>query len=368
MRIKSFRADTAREALVLVRQEMGEDAVILDSRAVRAGGVLGLGGREMVEVMAAVDEQYAASEVRADGAILRQQTSASGSRPELPETPERIDALAAIRELQAEVLEIKSLVRAGVAGSRPVECPATRLMRERGVDVERLGLTADELAAVREEETLAHMLSGVLKHHVAPPAFPGRSVIALVGPTGVGKTTTLAKLAARAALREHRSTALITCDTFRIGAVEQLRVYSRILNIPLEVAAAPEDMARAVRKQQDAEVILIDTIGRNHRNALQLRELQALLAPASPTEVHLVLPAAASLESQLQAIANFSVLSPDRLIVSKIDEAAQRGCIVNLPVSTGLRVSCVTDGQNVPDDIHFAEPRLLAGLVVGVGE
>ena len=368
MRIKSFRADSAREALMLVKQEMGEEAVILDSRAVRSGGVLGLGAREMVEVMAAVDEHPSAPEVRADGASPGQQTPALGSRQEPLETPERINALAAIRELQADILEIKSLVRAGGAASRPEDCPAARLMRERGVDVERLGLTADNVAAARDDQTLVRMLSGVLQHHVAPPTFSGRSVMALVGPTGVGKTTTLAKLAARAALREQRSTALITCDTFRIGAVEQLRVYSRILNVPLEVAATPQDMARAVRKQRDAEVILIDTIGRNHRNALQLRELQALLEPASPTEVHLVLSAAASPESQIEAVGSFSVLSPNRLIISKIDEAGERGCIVNLSLSAGLPISCVTNGQNVPDDIHIAQPDLLAGLVLGVEE
>ena len=353
---------------MLVKQEMGEEAVILDSRAVRSGGVLGLGAREMVEVMAAVDAKPAAHEGRANAANPERRAPASGSRPEPPETPERIDALAAISQLREDIREIKSLVGANGAASRSEDCPAARLMKQRGVNVESLGLAVDDLAAARGEEAVVRLLAGVFQHRVAPLTFARRSVIALVGPTGVGKTTTIAKLAARAALCEQRSVALVTCDTFRIGAVEQLRVYSRILDIPLEVAAAPEDMARAVRKQRDADVIFIDTTGRNHRNALQLRELQALLEPASPTEVHLVVSAAASPELQIEVVESFSVLSPNRLIMSKIDEAGECGCIANLSVSAGLAVSCVTNGQNVPDDIQFADPDLLAGLVLGVGE
>ena len=347
MRIKTFRADDVRQALALVKDEMGEDAVVLDTRTVTSAKFLGIGSREQVEVMAAVDEPLT---------------------PEPAATPND-DVFQQLRALQDEVREMKvTSAVPSVACSRSAlqqdEAPAIQMLKDCGISPDLLRLSEDKLAAVRDKAGLVTMLADVMKKHTARPSGSG-SVIALVGPTGVGKTTTLAKLAARYALQEKKSVALITCDTFRIGGVEQIRVYARILNVPLEVVTSPGDMAAAIEKHSDKDVILIDTIGRSQKNALHLGELKALLAPAKPTEVYLVVSACSSTLVQMDVVKSFSVLSPNRLVISKIDESNELGCIVSLPVSTGLPISCVTNGQNVPDDLQMGESKTLADLVVG---
>lgn len=349
MRIKSFIADDVRQALALVRQEMGDDAVVLDTRAVRAAKFLGLGSREQVEVMAGIDEEPIAilPEVKAAPVPERSAEHPMGAADQL-------------HELWQEIRRIKNQLNAGSEEANPW----IRLLKHRGVSPELLGLPEEELAAVQGRDGLVKMLSDVMSKHTATPSGSG-SVIALVGPTGVGKTTTLAKLAAKYALQEGKRVALITCDTFRIGGIEQIRVYARILNVPLEVVASTADMERAIEKHSDADVVLIDTIGRSQRNALHLEELNELLAPAKPTEIYLVVSAGSSPSVQMDVVKSFSVLSPNRLVISKIDESDLLGCIVSLPVATGLPISCITNGQNVPDDLEMGESDLLADLVIG---
>jgi flagellar biosynthesis protein FlhF len=274
------------------------------------------------------------------------------------------EALDQLRVLADEVRQIKSFIASGEAEDDSL---GARMLQECGVAPELLGLPNGKLAAVRDRAGLAAVLAEVMEKHTSCPTG-SRSVIALVGPTGVGKTTTLAKLAARYALAERKKVALITCDTFRIGGVEQIRVYARILNVPLEVVTSPRDMAEAIEKHADKDVILIDTIGRSQKNALHLGELKALLAPAKPSEVYLVLSACSSQSVQMDVVKSFSVLSPNRLVISKLDESDTLGCIVSLPMTTGLPISCVTNGQNVPDDLRIGEPKILASLVVGAAQ
>lgn len=352
MRIKSFVADDVRQALALVREEMGDDAVVLDTRSVRAAKFFGIGAREQIEVMAGVDEEPIA--------ILREVapvpvSATAGLRDESDSVNDQL------RALWEELRRIKYQINAG-----PEEAnPWIRMLKDRGVSPELLDLPSNELAAVQDRAGLVKMLSDLMSKHTASPSDSG-SVIALVGPTGVGKTTTLAKLAAKYALQERKRVAIITCDTFRIGGVEQIRVYARILNVPLEVVASPADMEQAIAKHSDADVILIDTIGRSQRNTAHIDELNELLAPAKPTEIYLVVSAGSSPDVQLDVVKNFAALSPNRLVISKIDESDLLGCIVSLPIASGLPISYITNGQNVPDDLQMGESGMLANLVVGV--
>lgn len=352
MRIKSFVADDVRQALALVREEMGDDAVVLDTRSVRAAKFFGMGSREQVEVMAGIDEEPIA--------ILPEPAPAPPAAKPAEVLLQADSPSDQLRELWDEIRRIKSQMKADDREANPW----IRMLKDCGVSTELLDLAEDDLAAVQDRAGLVKMLSDVLSKHTVSPSGSG-SVVALVGPTGVGKTTTLAKLAARYALQEGKRVAIITCDTFRIGGIEQIRVYARILNVPLEVVASPADMEQAVAKHADADVILIDTIGRSQRNALQLGELKELLAPAKPTEIYLVVSAGSSPGVQMDVVKNFSVLSPNRLVVSKVDESDLLGCIVSLPLATGLPISCVTNGQNVPDDLQMGEPEMLANLVMG---
>ncbi|RIK86715.1 MAG: flagellar GTP-binding protein [Planctomycetota bacterium] len=190
-------------------------------------------------------------------------------------------------------------------------------------------------------------------------------VVALVGPTGVGKTTTIAKLAANYRLRDNRRVGLVTVDTYRIAAVEQLRTYAEIIDLPMEVVSTPREVGEAVKRMRDFDLVLMDTAGRSPRDEVRIRELRALLAEAHPDEVHLVLSSAASSRGLLAAVDNFTPVGVTSLIVTKLDEATGLGGLVKLARHSGLPFSYLTDGQNVPDDITVAEPQQMARMILG---
>ena len=203
---------------------------------------------------------------------------------------------------------------------------------------------------------------------VAPPiaAVPGRArIVALVGPTGVGKTTTVAKLAANFKLAHGFRPGLVTVDTYRIAAVEQLRTYAEIIDLPLAVANAPDEMARAIDELGDVDIVLIDTAGRSPRDEVKIRELADFLAAAKPDEVHLVLSAVAGERSLRSAVERFAVVHADRLILTKLDEADGLGGILAVLGQTDRPVSYLTTGQAVPDDIEPADQSRLAQLILG---
>ena len=192
------------------------------------------------------------------------------------------------------------------------------------------------------------------------PCTGQRRVVALVGPTGVGKTTTIAKLAANFRLREQRRVGLVTVDTYRIAAVEQLRTYADIIDLPMEVVASPQDMRQALQRMSDLDLVLLDTAGRSPRDAVQIQELQAILAESQADEVHLVLSCIASAAQLRQTAEKFARVGATALLLTKLDEAAALGQVYSLLNATRLPLSYVTHGQNVPDDIAVADRRQLA--------
>jgi flagellar biosynthesis protein FlhF len=191
-------------------------------------------------------------------------------------------------------------------------------------------------------------------------------VVALIGPTGVGKTTTIAKLAADFRLRKQRRVGLITVDTYRIAAVEQLRTYAEIIDLPMEVVSTPREMRLAVDRLSGLDLILIDTAGRSPRDEVRIQELKSLLVEAQADEVHLVLSSAAGTSSLINATQRFRQVGVTAILLTKLDEAAGLGGIVSLLQSSRLPLSYLTDGQNVPDDIRAAEGRELAGAILGL--
>jgi flagellar biosynthesis protein FlhF len=191
-------------------------------------------------------------------------------------------------------------------------------------------------------------------------------VVALVGPTGVGKTTTVAKLAAAFRLNEQRRVGLITIDTYRIAAVDQLKTYADIMNLPLEVAATAQEMRAALAALSDCQLVLIDTTGRSPRDAMRIAEQRSLLAVADPDEVHLVLSAATSSACQQLATRAYASTNPTSLILTKLDELPQAGNLAALLRESSLPLSYTTHGQNVPDDIRPAQRRWLARYLTGL--
>jgi flagellar biosynthesis protein FlhF len=407
MRLKTYTADSMAAALAEVKRDLGADAVILHTRVYRTGAVMGLGGRKMVEITAS--DQAAAIAPRKKTVIPAHRNpqievkkssftgvGAPTSCPPLTEqqgsgvqgvavaTVSEPDAIAALRE---DLSAIRRLIGEALLGR--LTAPGAALPGALGALYARLredGLApdiADALAsAVRDELSAAELADAaaarraILRHlerlipcagrmtPAGPQADARPLVIALVGPTGVGKTTTIAKLAAAYKLRHAKRVGLVTCDTYRIAAVEQLRVYASIIDVPLKVALTADEVRQSCHDLHDCDVILLDTPGRSHHDSPRLDELAGCLRAANPHEVHLVLSAAASENVLARAATQFGRIGPNRLILSKLDECEQFAPAVNLVRRTRLAVSYCTTGQEVPDQIELATPQRLASLVL----
>ncbi|MGG4043379.1 flagellar biosynthesis protein FlhF [Paenibacillus favisporus] len=191
-------------------------------------------------------------------------------------------------------------------------------------------------------------------------------IVYVAGPTGVGKTTTIAKLAAEQLLRFHRKVGLITSDTYRISAVDQLRTYASILNVPLEVVQSPGDMQRAFQRLQDCDIILMDTAGRNYRNELLVSELQSLFSAITDhSETFLVLSLTSKSQDMKKITEHFSKYGLDKVIFTKLDETGSCGSVFNLIREYPLYLSYMTNGQNVPEDLLLPDSKKLCGMLLG---
>ena len=233
---------------------------------------------------------------------------------------------------------------------------------------EELALPELEDEAVVQEAVRRHLADYIPAADEAVPlrTADGRPLtIALIGPTGVGKTTTLAKLAATFKLRHRRKVGLITADTYRIAAVDQLRTYANIIGLPLQVVLTPGEMRQAVHALSDCDVILIDTAGRSQNDAGRLEELEQFLTAANPHETHLVLSSTAGEKVLLREAEAFSALGVEKVVLTKLDEAVSFGVLVGVIRQIGKKLSFLTTGQEVPDHIEAGRPERLAGLVLG---
>lgn len=214
-------------------------------------------------------------------------------------------------------------------------------------------------------DALENPVAGLLKVSGPIAPLPGeRKIVSLVGPTGVGKTTTIAKLAANFALARQADMALLTIDTYRVAAIEQLKTYGDIIGLPVDVVLTPQSLKEALKQHQDKGLILIDTAGRSPYNRLHINELRSFLDVEPQVEAHLVLSATTRLADLKQIVKHFASTGVDRLIFSKTDETDIIGGAISIAHETGLPVSYITTGQSVPDDISVAEGEALARMLV----
>ena len=380
--VRTFKANTLPEALRLVRDEFGPEARVLSTRKGSPGFWSRLTGASQVEVTALEGDLAAASRLvdrvddEFDVAETSNQLVASNQIAEEP-TPEfdyrnRMKQFAQ-DETSESVLESMIEQYETQQGRRPAKQTPAALFRlfsdliESDIDDTFAREVVDELqqnctpAEMGDHVQLQQKTIDWLVQHIKPApeirSYQGqRRVVALVGPTGVGKTTTIAKLAANLRLRDKRRVGLITVDTYRIAAVDQLRAYADIIDLPMEVVTTPREMRNAVARLADCEIVLIDTAGRSPRDEIQIQELKAMLSEAKPDEVQLVLSSVSGGRQLSRLVEQFTTVNPTSLLLTKLDESISCGHLLSLLCRSKLPLSYTTHGQNVPDDIQPASP------------
>lgn len=411
MQLQTFQGSTMAEAWQRVKTTLGSEAVILHTRTVSTKKWMGLRKVEIYEITAGrgmnvVKRQLPAKPApnpapaarpnpyAAKGATLPPKPNPllapnPTSAPKPAPGKQLLDSPAvsnvAIVSLTSEVNQLKGMVTDLVHVVRTQKTPG--VPEELFEQYENLieNLVADEVAleitrSIKRElrpEMLGNkaVVREKLAEHLEkliPTSGPivrtkqhGPHIVALIGPTGVGKTTTIAKIAANMKLREKKKVGLITLDTYRIAAVDQLRTYANIIGVPLKVVVTPSELVTAMKEFSDCDTILIDTAGRAHSDQLKLSELAGFVEAGKPTEVHLVLSSTCTQRAMEAAYEEFSKVRTDQIIFTKLDEAVSFGVLLNVARKASKALSYVTTGQDVPDHIEVGQPRRLARLILG---
>jgi flagellar biosynthesis protein FlhF len=435
MQVKIFESTDMASGLKLVRKELGPDALILSTRTIRSGK-LGILGKQMLEITAAVDTPwprqpeknrlgrpsfqppvehlaYTQNSALSTTAPIKDDEQSGNSIPlsttnvKPLKTHDVFQQTSFNREenplIRQEFDELKSMVKtlsgeiarlgrnpetgvtrcSGTPGNSMLQdrlqssgdTQALNLLLSRGINMETArtisGFAKESLndTELGDEQRLIQFLQDTIANilEVHGPDFTQadrQHRIALVGPTGVGKTTTLAKIAATYLSNYSNSIALITIDTYRIAAVEQLKVYGEIMHLPVDVVLTPSQLDQAITQHQDKDLILIDTAGRSPRDIFSIDELATFLHPGLAISKHLVL-SATNREEELSEIVNrFSRLGIDHTIFSKVDECSSLGIILNTQIHNGSPISYITNGQRVPEDLFAADKKKIAELIM----
>ncbi|WP_413377496.1 flagellar biosynthesis protein FlhF [Paenibacillus taichungensis] len=447
MRVKQYVVETMPEAMLQIRKDLGSDAVILSTKEIKVGGVLGMFRKKRIEVVAAVDKEekkQATNQVqnqfspvprafvpeayrqtarsfvvasdesaasiaeknvqekttdatavsessklgsdmsngrsslsiehkpRPQGADFSGLTSARGQQEQATD-PQQGQLMSELQELKLMMTKLSK--QGASADPLPEEFYALRerLMEqdiwpevwESWFDVVLTKLSEKGLNEVEAVQAVQLEISHFLEKRIDVGILPTTRIVYVAGPTGVGKTTTIAKLAAEQMFNNQRKVGFITSDTYRISAVEQLRTYASILNVPLEVVQSPGDTQRAISRLEECDLIFMDTAGRNYRNELLVSELQSLLAPVENSETFLVLSMTSKSADMVQITEHFSKYGLDKVIFTKMDETGSYGPMFNLLHRFPLKLAYVANGQNVPDDLLKPDAGSLTKQLLG---
>ena len=328
MRIKRYIVRDMREAVLLIKKDLGPEALIVSSKRVKEKGLRGLLSPAKFEVTAAIE--------------MDNQTDINADTHALQNTflPNRNNSLNEYKIRQC-------LLKMDIAP-------------------ETAEYLLHDLDCANDQDEISQVLQQRLRA-VFKPA-PGRSkkpeIMAFIGVPGVGKTTTIAKIAAINALFNNLSISLITIDSFRVGAVEQMRIYGEIIGASVDVVTTPAELLQAVEKNRNKDLILIDTTGRPSRNTYQLAEIKSFLEVIKGVNIYLLINATTKVRDMIKIINDFKVIPYSQLIVSKLDETESPGALLNAAYLTGFPIAYITNGQNVPDDIEIASPESLVSCIM----
>lgn len=396
MIIKKYIVNNMSEAVTRIRYELGKDAVIISQRKIRKKGFTGLFSKKVMEVTAAVDNG-----TKNDKKIENKKNTTS--RP-------MEDSLAAIKKamnkhIDNSKISVEKIENADITKASVEDYNNTKIKPEREDDLisemremktmlssmasnggnlfngkselyknlRNYDLKEDLVEEIISRVSLdksdideSEKIKKVLGHMINVAEVKDNGVMVLVGPTGVGKTTTIAKLAGRFALIEKKKVGLITVDTYRIGAVDQLRTYADIMNIPFKVVFSIKDMEAAVDSMKDCDIVLVDTTGRSSKNKMQISELRAFIDKTHSDNLHLVMSCTTKNSDIKSIVEGYEVLNYNNIIITKLDETTTYGSMLNILNEAQKPLSYVSIGQNVPDDIKRLDINEIINLVTGV--
>ena len=407
MIIKKFQGKTETEAVESAKKELGNGIVIMNVRNVKKKGMFSFLKPQMVEVTVALEEEPvrptavpevnrnltdAIANIRSVSEKALQQEAAGKKEQGSPEEKhadstvieEKLDSLHFLLEQQIQKPdENKAEDKAEATEEEPpseMELFMKLLyntMLENEVNEKYANQIIDEIEKSNKPNMpFDYALSNIYQKMIlkfgkpegVTPAAQGPKMLFFIGPTGVGKTTTIAKIASRFCVDGGKKVALLTADTYRIAAAEQLRTYANILEVPFRIIYSVEELSQAVRDFKDCDYILVDTAGHSHQNAEQKKVMKELIHSVDgilEKEVFLVLSATTKYRDLLSIADTYSDMTDYKLIFTKLDETITLGNLLNLKLYTGAPLSYVTCGQNVPDDIEDFNPQKTVKRLLG---
>ena len=383
MVIKKYIVSNMNEALTRIRHELGRDAVIISQRKIKKPGIKGLFSGKQIEVTAAI-ENYSKdnqdNSVKMNDSIndlkrimnkeIENKKNAKDIQDKKPSKEQKtfkedvIEVAVDNSELENEVKAMKVLLNKVIENTtkgEPEKDELLGLLEDTDIDVDFYNEFKEKL----NEDNIKESLKELIRNELLISDEELKGNIVLIGPTGVGKTTTIAKLAGRLALIEKKKVGLITVDTYRIGAVEQLKTYAEIMNIPFKVVITTKEMEQAVDSMSDCDVVLIDTTGRSSKNSMQLSELRAFVEKAKADSISVVISATTKNKDIKTILEGYRELNYDKVIVTKLDETTTYGALYNIQRSATKPLRYITTGQNVPDDIKVPTMEEVLGFIFG---
>ena len=392
MKIKKYVARDFKTAIQRAKEEMGRDAIIIHTRQIKKGGILGLLYPPRVEITVVLDDNLQVNtdrrrleSVPGKTAAAKLEISASSdtinptSSTNSRETSSREDEmLLEIQKMKHLMSDIKSrMYEVEVIKGIPEQVQQFyKTLIINNVDREIAFKVVNSVASrlpkdgisddVWARDVCLHTLQEVIQQAQPIQVKPGGKgmIVFMVGPTGVGKTTTIAKLAANLTFLDNKSVALITLDTYRVSAAEQLRTFAEIIGIPISVVFTPVDMMLALEQYRERDLIFVDTAGRSPYNSEQMEELREFIDIARPDETILVMSVNTNNNDLINIYQSFQSIGVDKLIFTKLDETCSYGTILNVLHETKKPIAYFTTGQNVPDDIEVPDSLRLAQMLL----
>ncbi|MBW1908133.1 MAG: flagellar biosynthesis protein FlhF [Deltaproteobacteria bacterium] len=370
MQIKRFKADNMAGALSLIKQEFGSEAVILSARSLKKErGVFGLLTKPGVEVTAATDAYY------------HQVKKYDSHQPVQSCLDDLSKKKGLIDTLHERMKALKDRCKPVVRENHVTQNGANELamlrqhLLSQGVEegialelIEKLNRTRLSKGPLKVDEIKSCLIRTLKEMGITAGPIDvnhgKQRIIVFVGPTGVGKTTTIAKLAAVRALQMKKRVALITLDNHRIGGIEQLKIFARIIGVPVEVASNNKELKKSIKNLKNKDLILIDTAGMSRRDGHRFSELKSLFNKMRRVEIQLLLDATTKEKDLVDILERFKAISISRLIFTKLDESTTYGNILNQLIRTKIPISYFTNGQQVPEDIEIASLEKLVDLIM----